>query len=490
MNPPEQIGAADACDSVISGLRSRIIGAMVARQVVLWLTGFFFLCGVVVIVVRQAGWAGRPVLFWALLGAVPAMAVGVWMGLRRLPTRATVRALIDQHNGCGGLLVARGEADTGLWEHKVGSLSRLGVRWKCGPAVSALFVGLLFVAGAYAVPDGLVASPSTRMDVSRQVNALNEQIDLLEVEQVIEEAEARDLRERLDEVGEQARGQDPAKTWEAMDHLNELVGREADEAAEQALRLSQQLQEARTLEDAIARGADGMDPQLRQEAMAELAEQLEVLGELSAQMSLDSLDEALLEQLAEQAREMGLDAQQAGELAEMLAGQQEKLEAMMEQLADAGLIDPRQLEEMLAAGEIDGEGLMEFLAQQAGEDSEEMDALLRSFCAGRGGTEQGEGDTDMTWRDPASEDGAGFSPEVLPPASLESMLDSHAMGASQRDPETDTEASGSAGGALDGAQAGGGGGTTQQVLPRHRQAVRDYFDRGDSDDAPPATPDE
>ena len=494
---PDLVAAEDPSDAVVSRVRSRLAGVLAARQAVFYLTGFLFACGVAVVVVRQIGSVDRSVLSWGLLGAAPAVAIGAWMGLRRLPTRPTIHAMIDQHNRCGGLLVAEAEADTSAWSCTIGPLSGLSVRWACGRGLGAMLVGLVFVAGAFAMPGHLVSPSPSPLDVSRQVDELREQIDLLAVEQIIEEPDAHELRERVAEVGQQARGQDPAKTWEAIDHLNDLVAREADEAAEQALRMSQQLQEARTLDDAITRGGDAMNPQLRQQAMAELAQQLESLAELSPQMPSGPLDAKMLDQLAAQARELGLDAQQAKELAEMLAGQQEKIKELMQRLTDAGMIDPDRLSQCIACDKVDGDGLAQFLAEQGGQGgqggqgTEKMGVLLSAFCAGRGGTDQDGGLTDMTWRNATTEDGAGFVPEVLPPSSLEAMLNSHTLGTSQRNPETDAEAPGSSGGALTGARAGGGSGTTQQILPRHRQAVRDYFEREAPDDgSPPVLPSE
>ncbi|MFI4861946.1 MAG: hypothetical protein ACIAXF_14855 [Phycisphaerales bacterium JB063] len=487
MDASKYIAGRGELETLIDCTRRRLAWALVARQVVFWLTGFVFACGLGVVILRQTLGVDRVLLVWCLAGVLPAVVIGVCVGLRGIPSRDTIRTMLDQRNQCGGLLMARSETETGSWSQRLGTLRGLRVQWRCGRAMLAMVVGLAFLTGAFAIPDHLVAAPSVGLDITEPVDELNAQIELLEIENILEEPEARELHDRLDDVSEQARGQDPAKTWEALDHVTELVAREADDAAEDALRMSQQLQEARTLSEAMAQPGDALSPEMRQEAMAELSEQLEALAEMAAQVPPGALDSEALEQLAQEAREMGLSPEQAEALAEMLAQQQGDLTEMMQKLAEAGMVDPAQLGQAMQFDKVDAEGLLEFLAAQDGDAGEDLDAALRMFCAGRGGTDQGGGLTDLTWRDPASEDGAGYAPELLPPASLESMLQSQSMGASQRDPEADGEAQASTGNALTHAQAGPGGGGSQPVLPRHRRAVREFFDRGPAPDNTPPT---
>jgi hypothetical protein len=51
------------------------------------------------------------------------------------------------------------------------------------------------------------------------------------------------------------------------------------------------------------------------------------------------------------------------------------------------------------------------------------------------------------------------------------------VGVSRGDPTAAKPAGGSSGGALVGAQAGGGAARTQLILPEHEKTVRRYFDR-------------
>jgi hypothetical protein len=97
---------------------------------------------------------------------------------------------------------------------------------------------------------------------------------------------------------------------------------------------------------------------------------------------------------------------------------------------------------------------------------------------GRGGVSRGRGDAPMTWRDPASESGVRFEDQVLPPAGLDALARGRLVGLSADAPKVEVmPADGADEGALRAAAAGGGGAHAQQVLPRHRAAVEQYFHR-------------
>jgi hypothetical protein len=85
----------------------------------------------------------------------------------------------------------------------------------------------------------------------------------------------------------------------------------------------------------------------------------------------------------------------------------------------------------------------------------------------------------LTGGKPVSEDGYKFKAEVLPPGALASLKSSSVglPGAHQGKtihPKPDDLASS---GALHGAAAGDGSANTEILLPRHRAAVKRYFER-------------
>src|SRR5262247_4755437 len=81
------------------------------RQSLTFVTVWCFLWGAVALVLRAASATGRRQLLWGAIGiAVAAIAAAV-VSRRRLPSRDSVRAMLDNRNDCGGLLMAGADAD-------------------------------------------------------------------------------------------------------------------------------------------------------------------------------------------------------------------------------------------------------------------------------------------------------------------------------------------------------------------------------------------
>lgn len=149
----------------------------------------------------------------------------------------------------------------------------------------------------------------------------------------------------------------------------------------------------------------------------------------------------------------GGDPQKAFRIAGQAAQiSKEQLRAMMQRMADQGLITPEQME--ACQGACDGNGK-----------------------PGRGGINRGRGDAAMTWKDPSSKEGSKFDEKTLPPASLQAIKDSELVGASIGAPTKAEGDKSSESGALSGAKASGGAANRQTVLPKHRGSVERYFER-------------
>ena len=83
----------------------------------------------------------------------------------------------------------------------------------------------------------------------------------------------------------------------------------------------------------------------------------------------------------------------------------------------------------------------------------------------------------MTWNDGTTEEGAKFQTEALPLSNIASLEDSEIVGLSIGALSVETSSSPPKSGRLSGATAGGGSSVTQTVLPRHKGAVKRYFER-------------
>lgn len=397
-------------------------------------------------------------------------------GLKALPDKATVRALLDRHQGWGGLLMADTETDLGTWRTALHSarpasaaLPRL--HWRSTPAWTLFGAAVVFILVSFLVPPrSLDASGPRPLDLATEITELEESLKVLEEEGLMDGEEAERLDLALETLAEEASGNDPARAWETLDHLSEMAEQTAEEAAEAALTEGERLVAAEQV--ALALEQDAGPSELEAGALEELAG---LASQAAEQNRL--LDQSLADALAQAAA--------SGDPARMkkaLTGSRESLEAKLNRLHKAGLIDLETLiqgKESLAAGD---DALAAFLGENG---LEAAGAYCQMPGAGQmpgtGAATRGPGHAEMTWADPSSEEGAVFEEQVLDPSSLAALERSGLIGLRAADPRAGGRqplpSSGASG--LDPTASAGGAAHTQSVLPRHRAAVRRFFERGD-----------
>jgi len=152
------------------------------------------------------------------------------------------------------------------------------------------------------------------------------------------------------------------------------------------------------------------------------------------------------------------------------------LKARMAKLKNAKLIDGKTLDALKEAAKSDGKGLAKFLAENAGGMS--VSSMMQAWGSpGRGGITRGRGDAAMTWKDPSDPAGARFEEQSLPMANLDALKNSQLTGVSLGAPELSDKQAATQSNALTNTAADGGAASKQTILPRHRAAVRQYFER-------------
>ena len=435
------------------------------RYALMFITIWGFLCGVAVLAMRAA--TGRPLvqLIWIVGGVVPCAVIAILLALKRLPDRSAVRALLDNRNRCGGLLMASERAELGDWQARMPAIAELRLRWRARRSVALALASALFVSVSFLIPARPGLAADRPLDIAKEVGDLSADIDVLKKEEIIDATQAESLETKLESITTEARGEDPVKTWEALDHLQNTVSKTAEEAAEKIARNNERLAEAQALSETMAAGGSAIDSKLMTEAMKELQSQMEAAA--GNQDGGPTLPNDLLKDL----KSGSLSKQQLKQLADALKQHKGENSKRLGKLRDAGLIDLKTLKQCEKAGQCDSAGLAEFLKENAANMT--VTEMMNSW--GRGGVDRGRGDAPMTWTDPSSERGAKFKEQVLP-SSLAGLKDSELIGRSTGAPGVEKTGSQKAG-ALKGAAAGGGSAFTQTVLPRHRGAVNRYFER-------------
>ena len=441
------------------------------RQSLTYVTIWLFIWGAVALVLRAASATPRGRLLWGATGIAVAVIAAAFVSRRRLPSRDSVRAMLDNRNDCGGLLMAGADADLGTWQVPEVTLPRL--RWRKARAFGMLAASFAFVLISLLTPVRFAATSAARpMDVSREVENLSAQIESLKEAQVIEEAKAEALEQMLDQLGQEASGEDPAKTWEALDHLNDAVEKAAKEAAETANARQERLAKAEALAEGLTAGADQLDSKTMTEAMRTLGEMAREAVKENESLAGDLSPETL-----EAIKSGSLKAEHLKDLSKALSQSKSALNQKLSKLSKSGMINSNALKGGAQANRRDNSGLARFLKENAEKMS--VDEATLQWCAGRGGVDRGRGDAAMTWTDGSSEKDARFKEKVLPPSSVAGLKDSQLVGLSASAPTADTSGV-AAHGALNSAASGGGSAYTQTILPRHRGAVKRYFDRPQS----------
>jgi hypothetical protein len=413
----------------------KVAGLLFLRQSLACLTALAFAWGTCVLAMRSAFRTPREPLLWGLAGILPALVLSCFLIRRRIPTRASVRALLDKSSGCEGLLMAAAETDLGAWRRRLGRITEPAVRWRDHRAWLLFAAAVAFLLVGFLIPQRFAAPvPPSVLEVGEEVATLKSQIETLKEERILEATQADELARKLDELRDEASGQDPVKTWEALDHLREVPERAASEAAEGAIQDTEKLTKAEALAEAMAEAGGEMAPELATAAMEELSE---MVGEAARENEAVKrrLGRKDLDKLTESSR---LTPEQLEQLAEALREAKGDIAEQLQKLADSGLVTPEQLDLNARVGQGDMKGLADFLRDNAGDSSigDMMDQWARSQGrdgfgpggsmsggeeGGAGGVSRGPGPAPLTWKEETGEEGFEYDPEVLPPTDIAAL---------------------------------------------------------------------
>ena len=461
--------------SVFSRPRDLVVRVSVRLFCWLWLNAA---CSLLVPALLVYGCLVLAFRFWAdpslLAGWILLAGLALLMGesarraVLQLPKRAELCAFLDRCYERGGLWMAGEERDLGLWRGRLGTLAPPAIRWRGSGRLA-----WLLAASVYATVCWLVPQPSffdagvPALAVGEQVASLEDRIELEQELALIQEPEAEKYRETLAEIEADASGNEPAKTWESLDQLGKSLDEAAASGTDAALDAYRDAASVKALAQMMEQQAAGLSAQDAERAMAELAG---LSGKLAREHPLlsEKLDAAL--------NAVRNGAMTPADLAELNAALAEALTSMEDRLAELAehrLVDPetlRNLKEARNAKALAGD-LEAFLEgeQQAGANCAALMA-----CAARAGIGRGRADAEMTWASEPTEERAKFELMPLPPTAAGEDPQNRLVGVTFTAPTAQGDASGS-GGTLRSGPSVGGGSFSQSVLPRHRAAVRRFF---------------
>jgi len=410
--------------------------------------------------------------------ALAAGVVAALVGARRTPPVATCLASLDASSRAGGLFLV-GDAEGA--EHWTPPARRIPpVVWRGNGALGGLAFALAFAVVVAALPSSVFLR---RLDPNRlSLDSLVERelatAAMLEEAGLLPEQTATALTNELARLNETGDAQDPARVLEALDHIAGDMKRLAEDEAAAAAEQLAALQAASALTEQLADALSSGDLPSDDQAGASQA-----LADFLSSMPLsESLASNLLSTLASSAG--SLTPEMLQQLAEMLKQGGSLSASQLAALSELPLLDPALLKACQggSGGCTNGAACAAALQAMLAEGGEGAEAAAAALAAvglpGQGGVSRGRGDAPLTWTDPATRENAAFKEERLAPGSRPDLEQSQLQGVSFSAPETADAAAPVASGALAADGAATGGAAPAVVLPRHREAVKQYFNEG------------
>jgi hypothetical protein len=443
---------------------------------------FLLVLGSSVLLVKLARpglWPG--VLCLAAL-VLPLSAWAWWTSRRRGFSRSQAIALLDSKTGVNGLLMTLCEttglqssspqfnsprsnghvADVAGWAEHLAAQNpdwRMGLpRLRPVRAARRLWLPALFVVGCCCVPlrEARTESLRTNFVGTQAAESLAQTLQVLRENEVLEQKESENLQQAIDKLAAETKSTPLThESWEVVDSLRETMRVRAEES----------LMAASKAQDALDR-----------------------LGE-DAKQNASSLSAERRDQLEQEVAESLRKLSKSGRFSKASPELQKKLQQLMKDNHLSLPKDAKEREKMLS-------DLKKFLKDESkkiaksrhkegdpddseGDDSD-SDKEDRDGKAGRGGTTRGGAAAKLTWGDEAEANGAKFKEIVLPPGTPD-QPDKEIISQSASAPEVEPASSapriaGRTAGAESGRQT-----WNRTLSPRHRAAVRQYFDPRSTD---------
>ncbi len=476
MHPANQdVDRFAALDRQARRFRSRVRHVLAGRGALAGSVAGAWVAGLVLLVARLAGIHGSTAERLLVIPGLAALAAGVaaLCAIRRTPPAAATLAALDAANAAGGLVLCSGADGASAWSVPVNRLPDVVWQRPRGATV-ALVLALLFCLPAALLPARFFAgaSPSATQGLESLVGQLADRVAQAESEALLPEPLIAALSNQLARIAESGDAADPARTLEALDHIEEELSKSAAEQAEALAAEQTALQAMLALAEQMAARFETAPPsdsqaQATAEALAQLLAQASLAPALSSNLlatvagGTNSLLSATLQQLAAQLREAGLGS-----------------EAQLKRLAELKLVDASACR---GSGSCtNAQACAVALAQLLGGNGPEAEAAasLAALCGvpGSGSISRGRGDAPLTWIDPSSREGVAFKDDALKPSRLPDADPARLEGISAAAPEiADTPALVTPGALVEVGGPPSGGAPQAPILPRHREAVTRFF---------------
>ena len=455
-------------------LRERLVLAIFADALLTFAIFAVFAGGFLLLICHATG-VSSPMFERIVLGlcfVVPLLLASITLRRKR-PSKDELITILAAKSDVSnsGLLASYGEIEMREWEEHAFSATvpTIKISYSRRPAILAM--GIIFLFGSLAVPKLLPENLNRHgLDISADRNELEERIETMKEEELIEEGKAEELKRQLEEIAAGAEGEDPEKSWEALDHLSDKLDEQALEAEEETKARLEKINLVEAAANGVMKSAESEtgDSELAMKGLEKLLKKLESLSPELKKMMGERGELNNMSDLKEALSKLGMT--------------REELKRLLKKIRECESVKCRMAREGCESrgkGEGEGDGIsMEELKAfvEANCSSEEAMALMACPFPGRGGISRGRGDAEMSWKQRELDFPHAFKSEKLNDASPPTMKDSVLVGRGSGAPKTG-EVDVSAPGALTDARISSRDSSGFVVQPRYRGTVKSYFER-------------
>ena len=360
------------------------------------------------------------------------------MAWKRQPEPDRIITLLDRVNNGGGMLLSASELVDSGWKNELAVNELPVIKFNSSKALIIFISALLFAVGGFLVPHAVEASVgNTHMDIKNETQTLSEQLQVLEEEEIVTKKEVVNLRKQMEKMEKNAAGEDPVKTWEALDHIKESLSSKAQEFAEKAARKTEALSLSQKTLQALKDARKNASASDHNMAMNEMAKLMQKLVE-----DCPKLSEKLSKELKDMLGEGKLDMDGLEQLLNSQQLTQEQLEKLLKKLKEKGLCNnpgnsncsSGQCGEKTMVTRENFEDLMKMLDEESkGKGGKcSMSYMMMVCCGGgKGGINRGRGDAPMTWNEKEiNRDDFDFKALTLPADAVNNLKKSKLLGVS------------------------------------------------------------
>jgi methyl-accepting chemotaxis protein len=271
-------------DNATRQVQRSLTKAIVLRNATPLLAAWLFIWGTAVLALRIT--IEPPSLWFAygIAGIPAALLIAAIQARRQIPDSTAIRAKLDAINHDGGMLMASAETNLPEWKENIVISHLPTAHWRNLPSPAVLIAAIVFIAASIVmpIPHNIIPGDNA-MAINDLIDDFQAKIDILDEEELIDEARAESLRESLSKISEDADGDDPIRTWEALDNVADSINDISDQAAAELEKLSENAAAMQSATENIRQSMqnNGNTTQLSQ-AMQELASLMESKNLLNA----------------------------------------------------------------------------------------------------------------------------------------------------------------------------------------------------------------